>query len=256
MKTKFTRVLTVGALCLMAGTSFAQRGGNNGGGNGNRPNFANMTPAQREAARAQQRERQLRQSLTGMGFAEPATQDAIVAFAKKQNAASTALLPKIEAIRTAFRDNADDATVSAALTAYRTAVTAAQTARDADIATLDGSISFSTNPKLEAFLTMMGIIGNENGFVSNLAGQAQLPGAGGGRGGRGGQGGFGGGGGQNGVQGGVGGGGPNGARPRDNMGGPGGGPRGGGPDDDMGGPPPPLPGDDMGDPPPPPPGDN
>ncbi len=226
MKTKLTRVLSVGALCVLAGTSFAQRGGNGNGGGNNRPDFANMTPAQRDAARAQMRERQMRRMLQGAGFTEQATQDAIVEFANKQNAASTALLPRIEAIRTAFRENADDATVSAALTAYRTAVTAAQTVREADIATLDGSISFSTKPKLEAFLTMMGLIGNENGFVSNLAGQAQLPGAGGGRGGgRGGQGGGG------------------------NFGG---GPQ-GGPGGDMGGPPPPPDGD-MGGPPPPPPG--
>lgn len=228
MKTNFSRVLSVGVLCVLASTSFAQRGGNNGGGGGggNRPNFANMTPAQREAMRAQMRERQLRRSLAGGGVDDTQTQDAVIAYATQESTAANLILPKIEALRAAFTNNADDKTVSSALADYRSAVKDAQTARTTAISELDKSISFSTKPKLEALLVMLGIIGDENGFVSNLAGQAQLPGAGGGRGGGGGAGGgrgggFGGGGGMGGPGGG---------------GGMGGGPGGGG---DMAPPPPP-----------------
>lgn len=209
MKNQLTRVLTVGALCVIASTSFAQRGGGNGrggqnGGNGggNFQNFRNMTPEQREQMRTQMRATQTKAALTQAGFTDEATQQAVVDFANKQYTATTGILPKIEALRTAFRDNADEATVGAALTAYKTAVDDAEKTRDADIADLDKAVSFSTKPKLEAILTMIGLIGDENGFVSNMAGQAQLPGAGGGRGG-----GFGGGGMGGGGRGGMGGGG-------------------------------------------------
>ncbi len=255
MKNKYAHVLSVGALCVLAGTSFAQGGGNNGGGNGgNRPNFANMTPAQRDAMRAQMRANQIRNSLTGAGFDDAATQDAVVAFAAQQSQAATALLPKIEAIRAAFRDKADDTTVQTALAAYRSAVTDASSTREEALKDLEKTVSFSTKPKLEALLTMLGLIGDENGFVSNLAGQAQLPGAGGGQGGPGGMGGgpggpggmggFGGGpGGMGGFGGGPGGpGGMGGGPGGGGMGGPGdmgGGPMGGGPGDNMAPPPPP-----------------
>ncbi|BCM92090.1 hypothetical protein IAD21_03969 [Abditibacteriota bacterium] len=202
MKTHFTRVLSVGALCVLASVSFAQGGGGQGGGGGRQggqggqggQNFRNMTPEQREQMRTQMRETMIKRALTGAGFTDDATQTAVVTFATQEVAASTGILPKIEALRTAFRDNADDKTVADALAAYRAAVVDAQKTRTTAIADLDKAVSFSTKPKLEALLVMLGYIGDENGFVSNLAGQAQLPGAGGGRGGGFGGGGMGGGG--------------------------------------------------------------
>jgi hypothetical protein len=212
MKKHFSRVLVAGVLCALASTSFAQQngGGNGGGGGGNRPNFRNMTPEQMEQFRTQMRDRQIRGALTGAGFTDTATQDAVVNYATTQATVSTGLLPKIDALRNAFRDNADDKTIADALAAFRTAVDEAQKNRDTAIAELDKSVSFSTKPKMEALLVMLGMIGDEAPFVANLAGQAQLPGAGGGgRGGMGGMmggmGGFGGGGG-NGRRGGGGGG--------------------------------------------------
>ena len=207
--TNFSRALTLGALGLLTAISCAQPGpgmdpnagngqNNGGGGRGNRPNFANMTPAQRDAMRAQMRERQTRRALGSIGINDPATQDPIVKFANDQTVAQSAILPKIEALRADFRDGVDEKTVAAALADYKAAVQTAQTARTAAIAGLDKQLSFSTKPKLEALLTMLGLIGDENGFVANLSGDARLPGAGGGgRGGfgGGGPGGFGGGGG-------------------------------------------------------------
>ena len=203
MKNNFSRVLSLSALGLLACTAFAQVPGDNGGGGngagngGNRPNFGNMTPEQRQQMRAQMRANQIKQSLVAAGYTDDATQQAVVDFATAQSTAATAIQPKIEALRTAFQNKADDKTVSDALAAYRTAVEDARKAHETAIADLDKTVSFSTKPKLEALLTMLGLIGDENGFVSNLAGQAQLPGAGGGRGGgpggMGGPGGFGGG---------------------------------------------------------------
>lgn len=186
MKIQISRCLLLGATLATTGLALAQ----NGGGNGNRPNFANMTPEQRQqmmaqmqAQQAQRREQQLRGAMTTIN-ADTATQDAVVAFVKQQSDAATALTPKITAIRAAFAGNATDAVVTAALADYRASVEEARKTRETQTAALDKAISFSTKPKLEALLTMMGIIGDETSFVSNLSGDATLPGAGG-RGGRG-----------------------------------------------------------------------
>lgn len=189
MKNHTSRWLLLGATLATTGLALAQNG------NGNRPNWGNMTPEQRQQMQAQrqqqqdqQREGQLRGAMTSIGEAVPA-QDAVVAFVKAQNAAAMALTPKIDAMRAAFGKNADDAAVSAALVDYKSAVEAARKTREDQIGELDKQISFSTKPKLEALLTMMGIIGDETSFVANLSGNARLPGAGGRGGGRGGNGG-------------------------------------------------------------------
>lgn len=188
MKIQISRSLLLGATLATTGLSLAQ------GGGGNRPN-ANMTPEQRQQMMAQRREQRLRGAMVTIN-ADAAAQDAVIAFVKQQSDAATALAPKITAMRAAFSGNATDATVTAALADYRASVETARKTRAAQTADLDKQISFSTKPKLEALLTMLGIIGDETSFVANLSGDAALPGAGG-RGGRGGggQGGFGGGGG-------------------------------------------------------------
>ncbi len=210
MKTQISRCLLLGVTLATTGLALAQGGGQNGGGNGNRPNFRNMTPEQRQqmmaqmqAQQAQQREQMLRGAMATIN-ADVATQDAVVAFVKQQSDAATALMPKITAMRAAFAGNATDATVTAALADYRAAVEEARKTRETQSANLDKTISFSTKPKLEALLTMLGIIGDETSFVSNLSGDAQLPGRGG-RGGMGGRGGGMGGGGMGGRGGGMGG---------------------------------------------------
>ena len=175
MTTHFHRVLMIGAFCAFAGTSFAQVG-NNGNG-GNRPNMGNMTSAQRDAMRAQMRELQIRTALASAGFEDAAIQDSVIALAKQEQTTATGFIPKINAIRAAFQNNTDDNTVSGLLADFRRSVADAQNARAAAITALDNSISFSTKPKLEALLTMLGIIGDESGFAANLAGQAQLPGS-------------------------------------------------------------------------------
>lgn len=176
----FSRVLAVGALCALVGTStsFAQQGGGgNGGGGRQGGRQGRPTPEQMEQMMAQFRERQIRTSLTDAGYTDPTTQDAVIAFANQQAAVATGMLPKIDALRNAFRDKADDKTVTDALVGYRTAVAEARKNRETAIADLDKSVSFSTKPKMEALLVMLGLIGDENSFVSNQAGQATLPGA-------------------------------------------------------------------------------
>lgn len=236
MKIQILRWFVLGATLATASLALAQGGPQNGGGQPGMGggqggfgggNFRQMTPQQRQQMQAQMREQQLRGALNQIGEGE-VTQTAVLAFAKQQSDAATALQPKITAMRGLFRGNgADDAAVKSALADYRSAVDAARKTRDAQTADLDKQISFSTKPKLEAVLTMLGIIGDETAFVSNLSGEARLPGAGG-RGGQGGRGGRGGGGGFGGRNGGA-----------PDAGGPGGAPEGGPQGGEMAPPPPP-----------------
>lgn len=212
--THFQRALLLGALCALTGTSFAQMG--NGGGQ--RPNFNNRNNSQGNNSRSQARERQIRTALTNAGYTDTTVQEPVVTLAKMEQAASDTLTPKINAIRNAFQNGANgnnnntnnSDTLANLLADYRSAITKIQNDRANAIDDLDKNISFSTDPKLEALLTMLGVIGDETGFVSNLSGQAQLPGSsnssGGGPGGmNGGQGGMSNGG-MNGGMGGFGGG--------------------------------------------------
>src|SRR4028118_703756 len=68
------------------------------GGRGNRPDWRNMTPVQREQAFAQQRDAFLRGSLDRNGITEKATQDAVVAFANAQETARRPLQEKADSL--------------------------------------------------------------------------------------------------------------------------------------------------------------
>ncbi len=185
MKTHFQRVLLAGAFCVFAGTAFSQGGNNRNGGN--RPHFAQTGNSQRET--------QIRAVLTNAGFTDAATQAPIIALARMEQNASLGLVPKINALRAALNGNAgnnndnnngngnnadgnntDDNNIADLFADYRSAVSDIQDARETAINNLDKSVSFSNNPTLEALLTMLGIIGDQTGFVSSLSGQAQLPG--------------------------------------------------------------------------------
>ena len=204
MKIQISRWFVLGATLATAGLALAQGGPPNGGGQPGTGggqggfgggNYRNMTPQQRQQMQAQMREQQLRGALGQIG-ADEASQTAVLAFVKEQSDAATALQPKIAAMRALFRGTGgDDTAIKSALADYRSAVDVARKTRDAQTADLDKQISFSTKPKLEALLTMLGVIGDETAFVANLSGEARLPGGrgGGGYGGRGGRGGQGGG---------------------------------------------------------------
>src|SRR5438093_11800892 len=75
----------------LAGIAGAQQPGGGGQG-GQRPNFGNMTPEQRQQFFQQQREQQrqdwIRQAMTASGFTDKTVQDAVIAFMAAQDKAS------------------------------------------------------------------------------------------------------------------------------------------------------------------------
>lgn len=196
------------------------RGGNFGGGRGG----FQMTPEQRqrmETEQAERREQMIRALLNRAGYTDAATVDPILAFVKEQDKAAAGIREQTNKLQQALRNEVTtEAQTATLLNDLHAAADTEKERRVTATKALDGKISFTKKPKLEAILTVLGIIGDE----ASLASTGTVLGGGmGGFGGRGGgMGGFGGGG----FGGGMGG--PGGGRGGDRGGnGAGGGDRGG-----------------------------
>lgn len=195
-----------------------------GGGGGNRPNFQNMTPeerqtwmAQAEQRRTEERQGWLRQAMLASGVTDTTAQSAVIDYIASVDQSKTTLREMARALSASLvKTNTTDAEISTSLTAYRAAVAAARTKQAADLAALNTTTKYSTSPRVEALLTLLGVLGPE---TSELGGIGEIfpdspygmrGGFGGGRGGQGGGRGGMGGGRRGGGQGGPGGGGPGG----------------------------------------------
>lgn len=126
------------------------RGGKRGG--------ARRTPEQMQVQRTQM----LKRMLEGAGITDPKTQDPVVAFAGEREAAGRDLQEKMRAVNAALRNGAaTDKEIAATLDNLRSAVAAEKTRRAVAEKALDADIGFSKNPRLDAILTTMGLIGDE-----------------------------------------------------------------------------------------------
>jgi hypothetical protein len=154
------------------------RGGRRGGGN-----RGNMTPAQRQEWQQQmqqRREQGLRQMLTEARFTEPALQNAVVGYVNEQEQARQSLQEKARLLNQALRNPAStDAQITTVLADFRAAVAAEKTRRTTALTALEKDTSYSKNPRLDATLTMMGIIGDEASFMGGIGGMGGMGGRGG-----------------------------------------------------------------------------
>jgi hypothetical protein len=233
-----SRPLLLASAALLLGLtsiSHSQPGAGQGGQGGGWGGQQGGQGGGRGQNRGQMREQQLRQTLTTAGYIDKTLQDTVIAFSTTQDQAKQALRQNLSQLQqTVSAPATTDAQAATALGQFRSIVEAAKAQWSKDVQSLDALVGFSKKPKLEALLTVMGLIGDESAFIggNGMGG----PGGMGGRGGRGGMNGQGQGG-QGGGRGGMGGG----------MGGPGiGGPGMGGPGmDGQGGPPGPPPDDEF-----------
>ncbi|HEX8552115.1 MAG TPA: hypothetical protein VF681_11250 [Abditibacteriaceae bacterium] len=208
-----TKTIATAFIIGSAVTAPAQQGGQ--GGN-NRPNWQNMTPEQRqqmEARRTEQRNLWLRQAMTGSGVTDAAAQTAIIDYMTEQEKTRVSLQEQARALSAVLvKPETPDAELKTKLEAYRAAVAAADAQRTADLSVLDEQVKYSTSPRVETLLSLLGVLGNETAQLGGIG--ALFPespySAQGGRGGRGGQGGQGGRGGRGGQGGQNGNGGPGG----------------------------------------------
>ncbi|HEX8235759.1 MAG TPA: hypothetical protein VF600_07360 [Abditibacteriaceae bacterium] len=192
-----------------------------GGPGGDLPNFRDMNPEQRQQWMEQRRVQMqqaraegIRRMLTDAGFTQTGLQDAVVDFARVQEEATQPLREQAQRVQQALRNGGmTDAQLATLLSDFRAEVAQERTRRAAALKALDQEIGYSKQPRLDALLTMGGLIGDEASIAGVMGGRGGPGGPGGGRGGFGGPGGGGfggpggGGGGRGGRRGGGGGGG-------------------------------------------------
>ncbi len=133
--------------------------------------WQNMTPAQREAATKQMVNQTLRDSLTHIGIADEKTQNTILQFAEAQEKSKQNVRDKGRKVTQALLDNAQsEAQVNILLNDLQVAVADAKAGQKADVEMLEKMTGFSKKPKLQAFLTMMGLIGDETLYLHGVFG--------------------------------------------------------------------------------------
>jgi len=123
-------------------------------------------PVKAQLPGVQQREQKMRELMAEFGVAEPAIQDAVIAYMASEAMAQRPLRLQGRRLIIALKAQAADAN---AVTddQMRVLVADFRVALDADLertmeaeAALDNQIGYSKNPRLEAMLVLLGIIGN------------------------------------------------------------------------------------------------
>jgi len=151
--------------------------------------WRNMTPAQRQETIKKAQRQSTATLLTGAGITDVPTQNAIQDFLEEKNAAGEEVRKASSELMTALAGNrrrqwprpnaaapevakpeATDAEITALLIKVREAVETEKTRRDEATKKLDDKIHFTDNPRVEAFLTMMGAIGDESLYTGGLGG--------------------------------------------------------------------------------------
>jgi hypothetical protein len=150
-----------------AGSALHAQGPGGGPGGPGGGNFRNMTPEQRQQMMTQMREQNVRRILTQANVTDTATADAVIAFSTAQADATRTLQEKSRALNDALRDPAStNEQIAPLLADYRTAVTAEKARRAQALTDLDAKVSYTKNARLDAALTLGGIIGDEASVVN------------------------------------------------------------------------------------------
>ena len=207
MKAHATRWIVAPALAAlaMAGASdalYAQGGPGHGGpgrgGPGQRQEQGQggfgggMNADQMEQAATQMRGQQVRRMLNRSGVTDEAVAQQVENFVSAQAQATRSLRERARALHDALGDDTStDAQIRTLLSALRTAAAGERDRRRQALRSLDAATGYSRNPRLEAALTLAGIIGDEssllNGSLGGWPGGGPMGGPGmGGRGGMGG----------------------------------------------------------------------
>lgn len=127
-----------------------------GGRGGNRPD--------RAAMQAQMLKRQLERA----GITDAGVQEAVTTYVANRQAARKPFTDAAAALaQTVGNTNATPEQTATALANYKTALAAEKTRVATAESDLDGVINYSKDPKLEAALTMMGVIGDGQSYLDN-----------------------------------------------------------------------------------------
>jgi hypothetical protein len=173
-------LLSVGLVGVFGGASHAQP--NLGGGQGVNPrttlppginlqDWQKMTPEQRREAVLKAVEQTLRGGLDWMNVRDKPTQDAIVMFALEQEKALEPVREKHRKVAQSLLNPAlPEQQVGVLMEELLVAEAEAREKRDAAVMALDKQISFSKKPRLTAFLALIGLTGEQTGFIGGVLG--------------------------------------------------------------------------------------
>jgi hypothetical protein len=128
----------------------------------NRTYLRNMTPEQSEQATTARRKQNIKFRLQQVGVVDAATQNAVVEFAGIQEKARQMVRDKAQKVSEALRTQVlSDAQIAGLLADLRATAEDEKTRSSVASQALDRRISFSKRPKLDALLTLMGLVGDE-----------------------------------------------------------------------------------------------
>ncbi len=199
-------LLTGAAMGMTATASHAQAGGQGGP---DKPDYRQLTPEQRQMLADQvrdfAREQTIRLMMSNAGFTDKVVQDQVIAFAREQSSAMDKLGEQNRKMMDGLRaQETPAAQLSALMNEYRAAQEDEITRRKTALDALDAKVNYRKQPRLEAVLTTLSLVGDEmavaglgganaGGFGGGGFGGGGFGGGGFGGGGFGGRGGFGGG---------------------------------------------------------------
>jgi len=134
-------------------------------------NWGAMTPEQRQQAIMQMMQGGLRMFMTRGGFPEQKIQDAVVDFMTQQEKEREQVRDQsAKMVQALLNNEMKDEDVANQLANFRAAVDVMKGNREAALADFDAKIEYSRKPRLEAFLTMVGLLGDESSYMSGMMG--------------------------------------------------------------------------------------
>ena len=135
------------------------------------PDWAKMTPEQRKEAQVQMLKGIVVQGLNFAGFTDAKLQGTILDFMVAREKADQPVRDRaIKVAEALLAKDTSDKDMAILLADFRAEVDTARHRRKDQAAALDLAIGFSKNPKLDAFLSMMGLVGDESNFVGGESG--------------------------------------------------------------------------------------
>lgn len=133
--------------------------------------LAKMTPEQQKAAIQKMLEQSLRMQLTNIGMTDEQDQTAVlecIASQEKERDKVRAQAAKVFNLTRTNAVPANDAEVNGVLNAYLAAVDDAKVQREDATKALEERLNLSQKPKLKAYLTFIGIIGDAAWYTADM----------------------------------------------------------------------------------------
>ncbi len=140
----------------------------------NHPVGVRPTPEQRAAQREQMRQRVMTRQLEGLGITDKDQQTTVMDYIQGETEAADKLQTSSRALTTALRTPAvTDQQVAVLLNDYNVAIEDNRTRRKAAQKKLGESVDLLKNPRLEAYLTLMGVYGDGPAQGNNWMGRGR-----------------------------------------------------------------------------------